>query len=274
MLSQSVLSNPFMVKELWKKVGCVDATFENFEAMMHYPHGHLLVYPEGVDGIAKGFNNKYKLQRFSSSFVYMAIKHQTDIVPVMTISGEYINPFSFKSTFLNKLVNKVGVLFLPITPILLLLVLQPWVFYMAFPAKMRFVRCKTIKPQDLTTELNVDAISRTELKAIAEKIRLQVQVELNAAVQQYGQKNYDMQEFWRVMKQNFRQLPFITCVGWAFLFAEFEHQIKQNKAVDFSKLNFWSIFKIIAHTPLVLCYYIPIVGWLPLLIKGYRGNKL
>ena len=28
------------------------------------------------------------------------------------------------------------------------------------------------------------------------------------------------------------------------------------------------------RNPFVLAYYIPLLGWIPLAIKGYRGNKL
>ena len=273
MLSKSVLSNPFMVKEMWKKVGCIDATFDNFEAMMGYKDSNVLVYPEGVPGISKGFNNKYQLQRFSSSCVYMAIKHQTNIVPVMSVGAEYINPCSYKSEMLNKLVNKIGVLFLPITPILILLVLQPWIFYMAFPAKLRFVRLATIDYKTLSDK-NADELTKPELQAIAETLRQKVQLQLNETVKKYENEPFEFKNLLKTLFSNKKHLPFLTCAGWALLFAEFEYQQKRGKVIEFDKLNFWSIFRIIAHSPLVLCYYIPIFGWIPLLIKGYKGNKL
>jgi hypothetical protein len=63
LLSKTALMNPYMVQHFWKKCGCVEATTLNFETMMYYEHYNLMVYPEGVPGIGKGFNHKYELQR-------------------------------------------------------------------------------------------------------------------------------------------------------------------------------------------------------------------
>ena len=48
MLSESRIMNPFLFKDIWKIVGSVDASFLNFETMLHQNKKHLLVYPEGV----------------------------------------------------------------------------------------------------------------------------------------------------------------------------------------------------------------------------------
>ena len=136
MLSESILMNPYLYENLWKIVGSVDATFLNFETMMLQNEHNLLIYPEGVPGIAKGFNRRYKLQRFSSSFITMSIKYKTDIVPILTVNGEYINAYAYRSGWLNKLVNKIGIPFFPVGLISLFIPLQPWIFYMGFPAKL------------------------------------------------------------------------------------------------------------------------------------------
>ena len=73
MLSQTALMNPYLVKDFWKKNGCVDATTLNFETMMYYQDHNLMLYPEGVPGIGKGFNRKYQLQRLASG-VAAAVK--------------------------------------------------------------------------------------------------------------------------------------------------------------------------------------------------------
>ncbi|MBK8442096.1 MAG: hypothetical protein IPL35_01190 [Sphingobacteriales bacterium] len=114
LLSRSTLMNPFLIPDLWKRVGCIDATFPNFETMMYYPNSNLFIYPEGVPGIGKGYNRRYRLQRLSSSFIYMSIKYKTDIVPVYTVNGEYINPQSYSIPWLNRLTEKIGIPFIPI----------------------------------------------------------------------------------------------------------------------------------------------------------------
>ena len=76
--------------------------------MMEANTSDVLIYPEGVPGIAKGFNRKYELQRFSSSIVRMAVKHKTDIIPVATVNAEYINPLSFSFDGVNRIVKKLA----------------------------------------------------------------------------------------------------------------------------------------------------------------------
>ena len=81
LLSQTALMNPFLVRDFWKKCGCVDATTLNFETMMYYQAHNLMLYPEGVPGIGKGFNRKYQLQRLATSMLRLSLMHGTDIVP-------------------------------------------------------------------------------------------------------------------------------------------------------------------------------------------------
>jgi len=124
---------------------------KNFEASMNLNEGHVLIYPEGLRGIGKGFENRYELQRVSSSIVRMALKYKTDIVHFASINAEYIHPFAFRSEWLNRIGKRLlGLPFLPLTILLPLILIQPWVFYMAFPANLTFVRKSRIRWQDLT----------------------------------------------------------------------------------------------------------------------------
>jgi len=139
-LSEKLLMNPFMVDNLLKKVGGVDATYRNFETMMSYPDSHLLIYPEGILGIGKGFNNKYQLQRLATSFVRMSLKYKADVQPFSTINGEYINPYTYSFDAINKQSAKLGIPFIPVGVLTIFLLFQPWLFYYAWPAKLTFVR--------------------------------------------------------------------------------------------------------------------------------------
>ncbi|MCB0514538.1 MAG: hypothetical protein R2798_07525 [Chitinophagales bacterium] len=275
MLSKSTLMNPFLIPNLWKRVGCVDATFRNFETMMYYPDSHVFLYPEGVPGIGKGYNNKYKLQRMSSSFIYMSIKFKTDIIPVYTVNGENINPQTYSLTWLNNLSQKVGVPFVPVGFLTPLLLLQPWLFYFSFPAKLTYVRGSRIKAYEFTDQA-AESISKEQLRAYADEVRNQMQAELDAAVEKYGKQPYSVKEHLRIIFQNLKLFPYTVPNGWPLLFAEFEHFWKRKKAGKPAKmrLGWFSTFRIILQNPIVLCYFIPIVGWIPLLIKGYRNNKI
>lgn len=268
MLSESVLMNPYLHNNLWKIVGSVDASFLNFETMMLQKEHNLLIYPEGVPGIAKGFNKRYEFQRFSSSFITMSIKYKTDIVPVLTVNGEYINPYAYRCGWINKLVNKIGVPFFPVGFISLLLPFQPWIFYMGFPAKLTYVLGKTIKPHEMTDK-PVHELTYEELVEIKEKVRAEMQAQLIEAAEKYGKKPYRMREFIAKNIRNLNKLPYSMPFGWPLLFSYFNILWKKNKIDEKPlKLGFLSTLKIIFLSPGQLFFYLPILGWIPIIIKG------
>jgi len=270
MLSESILMNPYLHENIWKIVGSVDASFLNFETMMHQNEHNLLIYPEGVPGIAKGFNKRYQFQRFSSSFITMSIKYRTDIVPILTINGEYINPVAYRSGWLNKLVNMIGVPFLPVGFITLFIPLQPWIFYMGFPAKLTYVLGNTIRPYEMTNK-PIGKLTYEELVQIKEQVRSEMQDQLTEAVKKYGKRPYHLREFFSITIKNLGKLPYSLPFGWPLLFEYFNQQWKKNEIDDKPlKLGFLSSLKIIFRSPKQLFFYLPILGWIPLLIKGLK----
>ena len=273
MLSESVLMNPYLYENLWKIVGSVDASFLNFETMMLQNEHNLLIYPEGVPGIGKGFNKRYQLQRFSSSFITMSIKYKTDIVPILTVNGEYINPYAYRSGWLNRLVNKIGVPFLPMGIVSLFIPFQPWIFYMGFPAKLTYVLGQAIKPYEMTSK-PIGELSYEELVEIKEKVRTKMQEQLNDAVKKYGKKPYRFREFFSITFKNLDKLPFSMPFGWPLLFEQFNLLWKKNKIDDKPlRLGFLSSLRILLQSPKQLFFYLPIIGWIPLLIKGLRKKS-
>ena len=273
MLSESILMNPYLYDNLWKIVGSVDASFLNFETMMLQNEHNLLIYPEGVPGIGKGFNKRYQLQRFSSSFITMSIKYKTDIVPILTVNGEYINPYAYRSGWLNKLVNMIGVPFLPIGIVSLFIPFQPWIFYMGFPAKLTYVLGQAIKPHEMTSK-PIDEVSYEELVEIKEKVRTNMQQQLNDAVKKYGKKPYRFREFFSITFKNLDKLPYSMPFGWPLLFEQFNLLWKKNKIDDKPlKLGFLSSLRILIQSPRQLFFYLPIIGWIPLIIKGLRKKS-
>lgn len=273
MLSESVLMNPYLYENLWKIVGSVDASFLNFETMMLQNEHNLLIYPEGVPGIGKGFNKRYQFQRFSSSFITMSIKYKTDIVPILTVNGEYINPYAYRSGWLNKLVNKIGVPFLPMGIVSLFIPFQPWIFYMGFPAKLTYVLGQAIKPYEMTSK-PIGELSYEELVEIKEKVRTKMQEQLNDAVKKYGKKPYRFREFFSITFKNLDKFPFSMPFGWPLLFEQFNLLWKKNKIDDKPlRLGFLSSLRILLQSPKQLFFYLPIIGWIPLLIKGLRKKS-
>ena len=275
LLSQTALMNPFLVRDFWKKCGCVDATTLNFETMMYYNDYNLMLYPEGVPGIGKGFNRKYQLQRLATSMLRLSLLHGTDIVPFYTINAEYLNPFAYSWDWLNKLTKKIGIPFLPLTPLLLLVLLQPWAFYLALPAKLVFVMGTRIRPTELTAK-KPDELSRDELLALSEEIRRRMQAELDAAVLAHGQKPYRWAELWQRLKENWRYFPFFFPFAWPAMFTEFERlyvqEGRRNFKMQLDRPGTW--LRLLWRNPITLAYFIPLLGWIPLAIKGYRNNSL
>ncbi|MGI4865309.1 MAG: hypothetical protein ACRYFZ_15415 [Janthinobacterium lividum] len=275
LLSKTVLMNPYLVRHFWKKCGCVEATTLNFETMMYNPSHNLMVYPEGVPGIGKGFNRKYQLQRLATSMLRMSLEHGTDIMPFYTINAEYLNPYAYSFEPINRLTKKIGIPFLPLTLLLLLVLVQPWAFYLALPAQLTYVMGTRIRPSELTGKKH-DELTRDEYLALSEQIRQRMQGELDAAVLAHGQHPYRWGELWQRMKENWRYFPFFLPFAWPAAFAEFERRYVQRGERDFDmhldKLGtFW---KLLWRNPLVLAYFIPLLGWIPLAIKGYRGHRL
>ncbi|GAA4384286.1 hypothetical protein [Hymenobacter koreensis] len=275
LLSASALMNPFVLRNFWKRCGCVDATTLNFETMMYYNDHNLMLYPEGVPGIGKGFNNKYKLQRLATSIIRLGIQHRTDLVFFSTVNGEYLNPHAYSWDWVNRKSKKIGIPFIPITWLLIPILLQPWMFYMAFPAKLTFVLGRRIKPYELTDKPH-DQISREEYEALSEQVRGMMQEDLDAAVAQYGQQPYKAGELWQRIKENMRYFPFFLPSFWPLIFHEFERLYTKKGRRDFkmSLSGFGTTMRLIWRNPFVISFFIPLLGWIPIAIRGYYKNRI
>jgi 1-acyl-sn-glycerol-3-phosphate acyltransferase len=53
----------------------------------------LLIFPEGVRGIAKDSKDHYKLQRFTKGFLRMALSSKVEILPIAVVGAEEFFPF-------------------------------------------------------------------------------------------------------------------------------------------------------------------------------------
>jgi len=74
----------------------------------------VLVFPEGVRGVAKSSFDFYKLQRFTRGFFRMALTTNTKILPVAVIGAEEIFPWVYQAKGAAKL---LGLPALPLSPI-------------------------------------------------------------------------------------------------------------------------------------------------------------
>jgi 1-acyl-sn-glycerol-3-phosphate acyltransferase len=73
----------------------------------------VLVFPEGVKGSGKTISEKYRLQRFGTGFMRLALESRAPIVPVAVIGCEETYPGILS---LKKLAKLFGAPYIPVTP--------------------------------------------------------------------------------------------------------------------------------------------------------------
>ena len=290
LLSKHRAMSPFMVDDFWGRQGAIDATMENFQENMDEDGINLLIYPEGIGGIGKGFNRRYEVQRVSTSMVRMSIEHKADIVLVSTVGGEYINPLSYSFETINTLAKKVGIPFVPVGPSLGFVVAQPWMTWFAFPAKLTFVRGQTFRPYELVGERAIEEVSEQEIRDIRDQIHEAMQVDLDEAVACYGEKPFDLEELAKAMLENLRELHLFFPVFWPLLFWETEHHNRNYPEMKIARSGFarnaqaildsvvsreaharptlGSLVRTMTESPSILSLYFPGVG----LWKMARGR--
>jgi len=193
---------PFGIDDFWRRGGGVDMTFDNFDGLLRRGD-RVLYFPEGVPGIGKGFNHRYELQRFHTSFVRLAARHDAPVLPVHIVNGEWIHPFGYTFRWLDWVMQRVFMVpFLPL-PIGLLAIVFPWIWFFAFPARLTFVVGEPIDPRAIlraegaTDPTNPD---KDVTREATERIRERMQRELDASVEQYGNKRYDFPGLWRALR--------------------------------------------------------------------------
>ena len=214
MLSKTTLMNPFLLPDFWKRAGGVDATSINFETLMNMPETDILIYPEGIAGIGKGFNRRYQLQRFSTSILRMSLKYRSDIIPFATINGEYINPYVYSFDIINRHIKKLGIPFLPIGPLTLVLIFQPWLFYFAFPAKLTFVMGERIRPYEILDK-PFEEITQKDLDELRDQIHVKMQQQFDIAVEQYGKKTLSMERVLGPMAKELEKISLLPAIRMA-----------------------------------------------------------
>ncbi len=273
-LSQSNLMNPFLIEDFWKINGAVEARYKYFEIMMNYRQSNLLIYPEGVPGIGKGFNRRYQLQRFATSFVRMSLKYKTDIIPFATVNGEYINPYVLSWPWLNKWSEKIGIPYIPVGFHTLLLVFFPWLFYYGLPARMTYVMGKPIKPYQMINK-PYNELSSRDIQDLRDRIKATMQHDLDQAVQQYGQKKYSAGKLKGRSLSQIIKLLYYSPPGWPLLFYEHHRLYRKHGGAPFKmKIGTFSWIRFILKNPFTVAFYLPIIGWIPLLIKGYWKHNV
>ena len=105
---------------LLPKLGCVAAHPANVHRLLHDERALVLVFPEGREGAAKLYKDRYRLRRFGrGGFVEAALRARAPIVPVAVLGAEEAAPSFFRAGplgMIGYLPAKFTIRFLPPIP--------------------------------------------------------------------------------------------------------------------------------------------------------------
>lgn len=134
MIDRWVPTLPF-VGYLFTRWGQVLGTPENCQRLLEDDEA-ILVFPEGVQGIAKPFSKRYQLQPFGLGFMRLALMTGTPIVPVAVVGAEEQAP----AVNIRPLARLLGAPSFPLMPVppFLPLVPLPSRYYLHFGEPLRF----------------------------------------------------------------------------------------------------------------------------------------
>ena len=111
-LYDKFVENMGAIRDVYRKLGGVPARYAVADELLS--RGELpVIFPEGVDGVAKLYEERYHLARFSTSAARLSCRHRVPIVPFAVVGAEEIYPMIGRSRRLGKL---IGAPYMPITP--------------------------------------------------------------------------------------------------------------------------------------------------------------
>ncbi|MFN6482768.1 MULTISPECIES: 1-acyl-sn-glycerol-3-phosphate acyltransferase [unclassified Nostoc] len=173
--SPALFEHPWMIWWLpskWSQVlGGVRAELDDFETAM--AQGKILLYaPEGIRGLRKGWRRRYQLQKFDVSFIQLSDRYHIPILPVVCIGSEFLHPWTIN---LKKLQRLVKLPFLPLSPLMLVLLLFPSMGIWAMRTRLRCV----IQPLELAGLDTHSKKDRTAAYQQAQQLREKLQLQIN-----------------------------------------------------------------------------------------------
>ena len=128
------------VDTFYRRVGGVPAARENALELLKRSE-QVVIFPEGVSGVAKPFSDRYRLRSFSPGFARLALALDVPVVPVAVVGAEEIYPLVGRAEGMGKL---LGMPYVPITPFFPILGLLgtlplPTKWYMKFGKPIRLM---------------------------------------------------------------------------------------------------------------------------------------
>ncbi|GBE92275.1 phospholipid/glycerol acyltransferase [Nostoc cycadae WK-1] len=170
--SVSLFEHPWIIWWLpsqWSQVlGGVRAEIGDFEAAI--AQGKILLYaPEGIRGPGKGWHKRHQLQKFDISFMQLSDRYHIPILPVLCIGSEFLHPWTINSKKLQRIIKLP---FLPISPLMLILLLFPSMGIWAMKTRLKYF----IQPLEQQIYSGKD---RADTYQQAQKFRDKLQTQLN-----------------------------------------------------------------------------------------------
>ena len=106
------VANVPLVDGFYRKTGGAVATRDNARALLDAGQ-HLLIFPEGVPGVAKAFDQRYQLRPFSPGFARLAAETGSPVIPIAVLGAEEIYPIVGRAESIGR---SLGMPYVPITP--------------------------------------------------------------------------------------------------------------------------------------------------------------
>jgi 1-acyl-sn-glycerol-3-phosphate acyltransferase len=156
------------VRDLYRKLGGVPANYAVADELL--TRGEVpVIFPEGVHGVAKLYDERYFVGKFSTSAARLSVRHRVPIIPFAVIGAEETYPMIGRSSQLGRL---LGAPYVPITPFFPLLGLAgmiplPTKWTIAFGKRIYLYRENRFRG------------SGADFDAMAERLRRTVQILVN-----------------------------------------------------------------------------------------------
>lgn len=160
------------IRDAYRKLGGVPARYSVADELLG--RGELpLIFPEGMYGVSKLYDDRYRVGTFSTSAARLSCRHRVPVIPFAVVGAEEIYPMIGRSGTLGKL---LGAPYVPITP-----------FFPTFgllgtlplPTKWRIVFGQRIY---LYREQRFRGAFSTDFAAMSERLRRTVQILLRSSL--------------------------------------------------------------------------------------------
>lgn len=178
------LAHPLFFDHPWLKwwlpagwaecLGAVRAEADCFEAAI--AQNAIIIYaPEGWRGLAKGWQHRYQLAKFDSSFIRLSLRYQVPILPVICIGSERLHPFAFN---VRAIARWVQMPMFPISPLIPIFALFPSMGIWANRSRLRYHLQPLWRPWE-DDSMATSNLNRGQRYQLAQSLRSRLQSTIN-----------------------------------------------------------------------------------------------